>query len=163
MSKTAAVIGSFKVEERYALVRDAVNALRAAGIEVMSPAGSSVIESGIDFVRFTTDDESLSDAAVQTLTLERILSADAVYVIAPDGYVGRTTCYEIGRIVQAGKPIYFSEAPDDLPVAFPDSHVVGIDKFIAVLQEGPSWPFTDNHDTDFGQERALIRHNQALQ
>jgi hypothetical protein len=44
--------------------------------------------------------------------------------VAPNGYVGRTTCYEIGRLVQAARPVYFSDPPDDLPLFVPQSHVL---------------------------------------
>jgi hypothetical protein len=117
-----AVIGSFK--QHYEPVRIAIGAFRAAGLVVTSPLGADVVKPGIDFVRFTSDDPRCDDATVQTIALHRILGADVVYVVAPEGYVGRTTCYEIGRAVQARKPIFFSERPADLPVRIPDSHVL---------------------------------------
>lgn len=113
---TVAVIGSFKTEERYRAVLESIEAFRGEGWRVTSPAGSPVIEPGVDFVRFTTDDPAMSNAEVQSRTLERIMSAALTFVTVPKGYVGRTTCYEIGRIVQARRPIFFSEMPADLPI-----------------------------------------------
>src|SRR4051794_37329956 len=113
-----ALIGSFR-EANYPTVRTCIELFVSAGLEIVSPAGTPII-SGVEFVRFATDPVNLSDAEIQTVTLERIFSADAVYVVTGSkGYVGRTTCYEIGRIVQRTQPIYFSEVPDDLPIQVP--------------------------------------------
>lgn len=124
-----ALIGSFRAEN-YPRVQETLNAFKDAGIDVLSPAGTSII-SGVEFVRFETDRETASDALIQTETLAKIFEADAVYVVTGiAGYVGKTTCYEIGRIVQRGQPLYFSEMPDDLPVHIPSAHVVSPDEFV---------------------------------
>jgi hypothetical protein len=94
-----------------------------AGWDVRSPQSVSVLVAGIPFVRFDTDPAAWGDPAVQTRTLHRILSSDVTYVVAPDGYVGRTTSYEIGRVIQADRPLYFSDAPKDLPIAIPSRAV----------------------------------------
>jgi len=54
-------------------------------------------------------------------------------VIAPEGYVGRTTCYEIGRIVQAARPLYFSQRPKDLPLYVPNGYIVGQDQLARMI------------------------------
>ena len=54
-----------------------------------SPIGSAIIKPGTPFVRFTSDDQGVSDEMVQTITLKRILKASSVYVVDPEGYVGR--------------------------------------------------------------------------
>jgi len=137
MPPRIAIIGSFR-PARYGGVLDVVRAFREAGLEVVSPSGSEIV-AGEEFVRFATDDVASSDAMVQSLTLEKIFGADAVYVVAPEGYVGNTTCYEIGRVVQRRQPIYFSEKPVDLPVHIPDWCVVSPDRF--VIQFAGSTPF----------------------
>ncbi len=93
------------------------------GVQVTSPKGAAIIEKGIPFVRFASDTREWDDSMVQTVALHRILRAHFVYVVAPRGYVGRTTCYEIGRIIQARKPLYFSETPDDLPMKIPSDNI----------------------------------------
>lgn len=118
-----AIIGSFR--QHYETVLASHATFKGAGWAIASPLGDPVVEPGIPFVRFTSDREDWADALVQTVALHRILGADLVYVVAPEGYVGRTTCYEVGRIVQAERPIYFSEHPRDLPVHVPPEHVVG--------------------------------------
>jgi hypothetical protein len=108
-----ALIGSFK--QHYKEVLEAARTFREAGWEITSPKCSPVTSGG-DFVRFETDDSSHSDAHIQSVTLANIFTADLVYVVNPGGYVGRTTCYEIGRVVQKKQPIFFLEEPRDLPV-----------------------------------------------
>lgn len=133
MAESVAVIGSFR--QHYSRALEAVTAFRDVGWVVTSPIGTPVIEPGLDFVRFESDDADLGDAMVQTLALHRILRADVVYVVAPDGYVGRTTCYEIGRAVQARRPVYFSERPRDLPIAVPSGHIASPSELVVHLSE----------------------------
>jgi hypothetical protein len=112
--ESVSIIGSFK--QKYKEVLDDWHTFTDAGLIVRSPKGSPVIEPGIDFVRFESDDPELTDAQIQQIALHRILGSDFVYTVTPECYVGRTTCYEIGRIAQANVPIYFSEQPQDLPI-----------------------------------------------
>jgi hypothetical protein len=130
----AAVIGSFR--QHYDDVCAAVATLRTLDIHVTTPKGAEVLEAGIPFVRFRSDPEEWDDPTVQTVALHRILRADAVYVVAPGGYVGRTTCYEVGRVIQADRPIYFSTAPDDLPLAVPEDKIVDPGGFARLLLAG---------------------------
>lgn len=118
---TIAIIGSFR--QHYAKIQEAWRFFTENGVVVTSPKGTAMIKEGIPFVRFTSDHDRWDDPMVQTVALHRILRGDLTYVMAPEGYVGRTTCYEIGRIVQARRPLYFSEMPQDLPVRIPEEHV----------------------------------------
>lgn len=123
MSSSVAIIGSFKTRERYAEVLAAITAFRSQGWTINSPAGSRVLQADVDFVRFETDRPDMSDAEVQSRTMERILAADITYVSAPGGYIGRTTCYEIGRLIQATRAVFFSEFPKDLPILIPSMFI----------------------------------------
>ena len=118
---TAALLGSFR--QHYLAILDSWKVLSAEGIRLTTPLGSPVTrESSAElFVRFESDDPSWSDEMVETVAMHRIFSADAVYVVAPSGYIGRTTCYEVGRAIQARRPVYFSESPLDLPLSVPNS------------------------------------------
>lgn len=129
-----ALIGSFK--QHYNLVLEAFNTFQIAGLEILSPKGTAILEHGIPFVRFTSDPRDLDDAMIQTLTLQRILNADLTYVVCPNGYVGRTTCYEIGRLIQAVHPLYFSSIPQDLPIRIPASHILSASELAARFQRG---------------------------
>jgi hypothetical protein len=117
-----AIIGSFR--QFYEPVLDAWREFTRRGLVVTSPLGTAIVEEGIPFVRFESDAPDLDDAEVQTVAMHRIMRADATFVVAPGGYIGRTTCYEVGRLLQAGRPTYFSAQPLDLPVRVPSSHVI---------------------------------------
>lgn len=144
---TVAVIASFK--QHYGSVLEALKEFRGAGWTVTSPLGDHIIEPGVDFVRFTSDREDWSSDRVQTVALHRILRADLTYVVAPGGYVGRTTCYEIGRVLQARRPLYFSDAPHDLPLLVPPTHIVAPAALVELLQDFPPSPL---YEGDAGEQ-----------
>lgn len=123
-----AVIGSFR--QHYGKILSVIDKFKKSGLEVTSPGGAEIIEPDIEFVRFTSDSIESDDSTVQSETVRRIFAADMVYVVVPDGYIGRTTCYEVGRLVQAQMPIYFSEVPKDLPVFVPDEFIASEDEII---------------------------------
>jgi len=154
---SVAVIGSFK--QYNAEVQQVCFALRAVGIFVTSPRGGELVERAIDFVRFHSDNPAWSDPAVQSLALHRILAADLVYVVAPGGYVGRTTCYEVGRVIQSRRPIYFSEMPLDLPLYVPVHCIIDSAALITQIADAawrPSWLYEDDHDPNSALERDLL-------
>ncbi|HDL01927.1 MAG TPA: hypothetical protein ENH23_06815 [candidate division Zixibacteria bacterium] len=125
-----------------------------------SPKGNSILEEGIDFVRFDTDPNAYDDEIIQSITLHRLFRSDFVYVLAPNGYVGRTTCYEIGRLLHAKLPVYFSSYPTDLPIKLPDSHILSIEQISIMLKKEnftPAWPFQDESLGFFGElEKEII-------
>ena len=45
--------------------------------------------------------------------LEKIDDADVVYVVNPDGYVGKSVCVDMGYAYAKGKPIYVMHSIDD--------------------------------------------------
>ncbi|WP_045226969.1 hypothetical protein [Methyloterricola oryzae] len=157
-SRSIAIIGSFKQHNES--VQRICAALRSAGITVTSPLGTQIVQEGIDFVRFATDPTDWADSAVQSLALHRIFAANLVYVVSPDGYVGKTTCYEIGRVLQRQQPIYFSALPVDLPVHIPPSFVLNEGELLDRLGDPswtPSWLFEFDGAQTSAIERALIK------
>ena len=48
--------------------------------------------------------------------LKKIDEADVVYVVNPDGYVGKSVCVDIGYAFAKGKPVYVMYPIDDPPV-----------------------------------------------
>lgn len=131
-----------------------------AGWTVTSPLGSAIIEEGIPFVRFETDEPTWDDPTVQTVALHRILRAQLTYVVVPGGYIGRTTCYELGRIVQAKQPVYFSDRPADLPIAIPASHILTPAQLVSrCVTEPPASLFTQAIGTYAEWERQLAAEN----
>ena len=152
--RTISIIGSFR--QHYQDVLMAWLDFHKAGWTVTSPLGSAIMEAGIPFVRFETDEPNWDDPTVQTVALHRILRACLTYVVAPGGYVGRTTCYELGRIVQANQPVYFSSRPTDLPLAVPNAHVLTPKQLIKRLATGLPEPlFSDSSGTYAEWERQL--------
>jgi hypothetical protein len=138
---SVAIIGSFR--QHYNQVLSAWNVFSAAGLEITSPKGASELEPGIEFVRFESDDPELTDTQVQGLALNRILGADFTYAVMPEGYIGRTACYEIGRVLQADRPLYFSEKPKDLPLKVPESRIASaaelVERFVDDMPYPLSW------------------------
>ncbi|MCE2578368.1 hypothetical protein [Gluconacetobacter entanii] len=155
--KTVALIGSFR-KENYPKVIKTLTTFKTAGLNVSSPSGAEIV-SGTEFVRFETDLAEMTDAEIQTATLERIFSADVVYVVTGEnGYVGKTTCYEVGRIIQRKQPIYFFEHPNDLPVHIPAVNVAPPDEFVIRFVEKlekPSWLYQSDVGEIFDGERRL--------
>lgn len=158
MVNSIAIIGSFRQHNE--IIQSLCAKIRRTGIAVNSPQGIDVIQSGVDFVRFHADNPDWSDATVQSLALHRILRSDLVYAVLPDGYIGRTTCYEVGRVIQASRPIYFSNQPKDLPLHVPDSFVMDEAILLKNLMN-PSWQPDWIYSKDKGQtsdlERELIK------
>lgn len=152
---TIAVIGSFRkfLDE----VTEASSIFRDAGVVVTSPKDGTVLDAEVEFVRFPSDQTDHDDATVQSIAMHRILSADAVYVVAVGGYIGKTTCYEIGRIVQLDRPLYFDTRPLDLPIHVPAGAVVAPSEFAQIVTDGTlkrwsEWADGPNH----GLERDLL-------
>jgi nucleoside 2-deoxyribosyltransferase len=126
--RSVAIIGSF--QKYYEGVLDIIALFRKNGVQVTSPYQSRITEARQGFVIFEADDNSLTDDEIQTDTLRKILKADAVYVYNPSGYVGKTTCYEIGILMVKNKPLYYLERPDDLPVPVADSQIITPQDFV---------------------------------
>ncbi|MFD7408663.1 hypothetical protein ACFV7R_39850 [Streptomyces sp. NPDC059866] len=135
---TVAVVGSFR--QHYGQVVRAAKAFEAAGITVRTPAVSDIVNPGAEFARFASDPPHLADHDIQAATLEKILTSDFVYVVAPDGYIGRTTSYELGRIHERGIPTYYSQMPKDLHIDIPPESV--LDAACLAARLGTSAPST---------------------
>lgn len=99
------IIGSFR--KYYEDIKKLIILLQKNGITVLSPRFSEITRSIEDFVIFASDNQELTPAEIQTETLNRILKSDVVYVYNPQGYVGRTTCYEIGIIRTTTIPLVY--------------------------------------------------------
>jgi hypothetical protein len=155
-----ALIGSFRKVEFYQEILRIRELFRSKEIEIASPQGNPVIDTTELFVRFEGEFPDEENTTIQSYALHRILRADAVYVIALNHYVGNTTCYEIGRIVQASRPIYFSEEPHDLPIRVPTKYVVTPEQLADLVLgkgEGLSTLHQDDEHKCSELERKLLR------
>lgn len=124
--RTVAIVGSFR--RHYDEVVAVARIFTAAGILVASPAISRIVNPGEEYVRFESDPHDLTDQRIQAITMARILAADLVYVVAPGGYIGRTTSYELGRAHERGAPVYYSEPPNDLPIEIGPGEIVPVER-----------------------------------
>jgi nucleoside 2-deoxyribosyltransferase len=70
--------------------------------------------------------------------LEKIDEADAVYVVDPDGYVGRSVCIDIGYAYAKGKPICCMHPIDDPPVMDMVNEVLSFQELISFLKRSSS-------------------------
>lgn len=115
------VIGSF--QKYYPEVVKAIEIFRRSGIDVLSPSKSEIVNEINGFVILGTD---ISDnpIRIESATLNKILESHFVYVVNPDGYVGRTVCYEIGRINEKGIPVFYKNKPIDLPIDVPKHMII---------------------------------------
>jgi hypothetical protein len=128
---SVSLIGSFR--KHYAYVVDAAQVFLGAGMVIRSPVISEIIDQQREFVRFASDPPSSSDYQIQAATNEKIRESDMVYVVASGGYVGRATCYELGQIEALGIPTFFSEMPEDVPIAVLPQFVVTPEGLVARL------------------------------
>ncbi|MEO6088815.1 MAG: NUDIX hydrolase [Umezawaea sp.] len=138
--RSVAIIGSFR--QHYREVVAAARVFQARGIEVVSPPLATIINPGEDYVRFDSDSPRQLDHEIQALTMEKIHRADHVYVVAPGGYIGRTTSYELGCIRQSGKQVVFSEPPTDLPITVAQDEVASPEEFARRVVDGPASSLT---------------------
>lgn len=133
-TKKVAFIGSFQNSKNYNFLRQLIRIFVKNGITVVSPAGSDPIFNRDGFIVFETDNKNFSSEKIQYDTLKNIFRANAVYVVDMDGYVGRTTCYEIGRLVERSMPMYFYQYPKDLPLCISDNQVINPYGFLNILK-----------------------------
>lgn len=131
--KRVAIIGSFQRTENYSLVQELITLFEEEGLQVVSPAGTRVSDKRNGFVVFETDNQLQKNEKIQHDTLAKIFSAHVVYVANKDGYVGKTTCYEIGRILERRQPIYFYSYPADLPICITEEFIVPPKKLVKII------------------------------
>ena len=141
MAYQVSVIGSFR--KRYEEVVKTVTILREMGLSILSPIGSNICKSIEDFVIFETDNPEYSPEEIQMITLEKILNSDAVYVCDFNGYVGKTTCYEIGFCYSRNKPLYFLEKPKDLPILVDKSQIISPEDFGKIVLDNKQKVYTE--------------------
>ena len=105
MAYSIAIIGSF--QKYYQEICEVIGFFRENGLFVTSPSGTEITDKIDDFVIFKSDCPEYSPPEIQMITLEKIMKADAVYVYNPNGYIGRTTSYEIGFCFSRKNPYTF--------------------------------------------------------
>jgi len=135
---TCSIIGSFR--KYYSQVASLIEVFEACHVHVLSPKRSSIVDPQEWFVRLETDNPRYEPVEIQLIALHRILRSSFVYVLCPEGYIGKTTSYEIGRIHERGVPLFFSECPEDLPIAVAPSSIMNPEKIEQYLVQYKSPP-----------------------
>jgi nucleoside 2-deoxyribosyltransferase len=70
--------------------------------------------------------------------LEKIDKADIVYVVNPEGYVGRSVCVDIGYAYARKKPIYAMHSIEDPPVMRMVADVLSFEELTELLRHNES-------------------------
>ena len=131
MARRVSIIGSF--QKYYAEVIKIIRLFRENDLWVLSPKDSRITGKIEDFVIFESDNQQYNLEEIQMITLDRILESEAVYVFNPGGYVGRTTCYEIGFCYSRSMPLYFFSTPNDLPIPINEEQIVTPESFVKLV------------------------------
>lgn len=92
--KKCVIIGSFR--KHINLVNYIVNLFKKNQIEVLSPETCNVINPDDNFVLFDYDPPILNEGEIQTIVLKKMHIVDFVYLINPEGYLGKSAAFEIG-------------------------------------------------------------------
>jgi hypothetical protein len=108
---TAVVSGSF--HRHMTPIERAVRELGERGVQVLSPADPRIVANIGEFL-FVASDRVRSIKLVQDRHLEAIRSADFLWLVCPDGYVGQSASMELGFAAAAGVPVMTADCPTDL-------------------------------------------------
>lgn len=138
------IIGSFR--KYFDDVLLAIERFEKSGHRILSPRYSSIIRDEEGFVILESDDPSFSHLDIQTLVFHRAFRSDFVYVWNPEGYIGKTTAYEIGRLTEREIPLFYKEYPKDIPLFVPNESVISIDNLITYINLHGSFPLYNAQD-----------------
>lgn len=83
------------------------------GITVLSPKKSRIINPDDEFIFLETDSGKFV-RETEDKHLESIGKSNFVYIVNPNGYIGDSVKFEMGYAHAHRKPIYSSDAIDDL-------------------------------------------------
>jgi nucleoside 2-deoxyribosyltransferase len=104
MPKPQAVVsGSFR--RHLDSVRKAVRELTAMGVSVLSPSDAEPIAQEGSFVILKSD-RHRDVKRLEEDHLRAIDECDFLWLVAPDGVAGQSTCLEVGYALAKEKPIY---------------------------------------------------------
>lgn len=107
----ATVSGSF--HRHMHAITAAVYELASRGVRVLSPADPRIVAAQGEFL-FVASDRVRSVRLVQDRHLESIRAASFLWLVCPDGYVGRSSSMELGYAAASGVPVFSTHLPGDL-------------------------------------------------
>ena len=159
INMTGCIIGSFR--KYYNDIISAIQLFEENGHKILSPKSSRIERNEQGFVIFipfqdglplslvtkvvaivilSADNPNYTHVDIQTMVFHRAFQSDFVYVWDPGGYVGKTTCYEIGRLIERKVPLYYMEYPIDVPIYVPKGSVLSIENFISYIKYNKKLP-----------------------
>jgi len=107
--------GSFG--KHFAEIQRVRELFEAAGVEVLAPKASELIHVRDGFALFE-DEQDMDPRLVELHYLHKLRALGASgfsYFVNPDGYIGKSTSYELGIAQLTNVRCFFSEAPTDHP------------------------------------------------
>lgn len=136
----ACIIGSFR--KHYDDILKIIDLFECNNIQVLSPKKSSILDEEAEFVIFESDNPAFSNAEIQLEVFKNISKSDFVYVWNPDGYVGKTVCYEIGAIHGMGriKDLYYKEMPKEDIIYAPDKAIISKEDLVQYIKVNNALP-----------------------
>lgn len=135
---TGCIIGSFR--KYYADILKVIESFEESNHIILSPKYSSISRNEDGFVILESDADGLSHIDIQTMVFHRAFRSDFVYVWNPNGYVGKTTSYEIGRLIERKIPLYYKEYPVDVPIYVPTGSVITVSDLIEYVRINKTLP-----------------------
>lgn len=106
----ATISGSF--HKHLDEIQRTIREFQREGIEVLSPELSELASSKNGFVMLETDKGSPGE--IETRHLEAISRSDFLYIVNPEGYLGKSAALEIGFAISRNIPVYSLSEPDDV-------------------------------------------------
>jgi hypothetical protein len=127
----ATVSGSF--HRHMPAIYAAVNELRAAGVNVLSPSDPRIVDHLGEFL-FVASDKLRSIKLVQDRHFEAIKRSHFLWIVCPDGYTGASTSAEIGAAYAVGTPVFSDHLPLDTTLQHYVRKVSSMPNAIEVMQ-----------------------------
>lgn len=105
------ISGSFR--KAFEEIQKCITEFEKEGVEVLSPKKAKIVNPGEEFA-ILENDKTTDPKILEESHLEAIAKADALYVVAPQGYLGDSAKMELGFAYALRKPIYCNEKVDDI-------------------------------------------------
>lgn len=132
--------GSFR--KHFELIKEAHKIFTEAGIEVLAPRPADIASSEAGFV-FLEGEERGDPRMIELLYLQhlkRLGENGFSYFVNPEGYVGKTTSYELGIAQITNVQCFFSNLPDDHPAYIHRNAVWSPENLVSFIQERECLP-----------------------
>lgn len=135
---TGCIIGSFR--KYYSDILEIIKMFEENGHVILSPKYSNIMKEEDGFVILYSDNPQYTHIDIQTLVFHRAFRSDFIYIWNPEGYIGKTTCYEIGRLTERKIPLYYKEQPIDVPIYVPIGSVISVEELIDYIKKNEKLP-----------------------